>query len=244
LYVVCNEGRQRAVNLRHSTNAIRALRTTMKQGLKCMIFAIEPVMTSSAAAAAAYVREQVFAREQHLAVPPIALQSASESLTLIASAGTPAEPVAALSVIETSGEHDLHSRLKLLFPPGARVARFAQLAVLKPYRGLNLPARLILEARRRFVEPRCIDYTWLLFDARRAASSPFCKALGFRASAEIFATEYGLSRVLLRPEATLAGQTEDHWFQQYISASANNGHKTPSASRVVRWLVADEWLAQ
>src|SRR5262245_25417392 len=112
---------------------------------KSMIFEIQPVTTSSSAAAAAYVREQVFAREQNLVVPPLSPRDASEELTLIAVAGTPPKPIAALTVVETSGDDHLHQRLGLVFPPGARVARFAQLAVLKPYRGLNIPVELILE---------------------------------------------------------------------------------------------------
>ncbi len=116
-----------------------------------MIFTIEPVTTSSAAAAAAYVREQVFTCEQHITVPPIASHNDAEHLTLLASVEASAEPVAALTVIETTSDEDVHRRLKLVFPPGAHVARFAQLAVLKPYRGLNLPGRLIQEARWRLL---------------------------------------------------------------------------------------------
>jgi hypothetical protein len=177
-----------------------------------MIFEIEPVTTSSSAAAAAYVREQVFVREQNLIVPPLATRDASQELTLIALSGTRPKPVAALTVMETSGDDQLHQRLGLVFPPGTRVARFAQLAVLKPYRGLNIPVKLILEARRLFVGPRNIDYTWLLFDAVRAETSTFCNMLGFRASAEVLATEYGLSRVLLRYDGALVRQADPGWI--------------------------------
>jgi hypothetical protein len=75
-----------------------------------------------------------------------------------------------------------------------------QLAVRKPYRGMNLPVQLVLEGRRQFVLPRRIEHTWLLFNAERARSSSFCRLLGFRASTERFHTEYGLSRVLLHHE--------------------------------------------
>jgi hypothetical protein len=51
----------------------------------------------------------------------------------------------------------------LRFDPHARVARYTQLVALKPYRGMNMPLRLILEGHRRFVAPGQFDYTWLLW---------------------------------------------------------------------------------
>ena len=94
--------------------------------------------------------------------------------------------------------------------------------MLKPYRGLNIPVQLVAEARRQFVLPEGIDYTWLLFNADRARSSSFCSELGFHAGTEAFDTEYGRSRVLLRSECIL---------------SLNALH-TPEV------LTADEWVAQ
>jgi len=112
------------------------------------------------------------------------------------------EPVAALTVIETTGDAELHDRLGLSFPAGERAARYTQLAVLKPYRGMNLPIRLILAAQRRFVHPQKIHRTWLLFNAERAEKSSLCNLLGFDVSRNAFLTEYGRSRVLTRDETS------------------------------------------
>jgi hypothetical protein len=103
-------------------------------------------------------------------------------------------------VVETTGDAALHRSLGLTFPLGSRVARYTQLAVLKGYRGLDVPARLIYEARRRFVQPNDIRYTWLLFEADAAKSSSLCRNLHFKCGDKEYATEYGRSRVLMRTE--------------------------------------------
>jgi hypothetical protein len=146
------------------------------------------------------VRSRVFTQELGLVLPPLT-NDAAATFHLLARAGAGGEAVAALSVVETSGDDELHGRYGLAFPPGARVARYTQLAVLRPFRGLHLPLRLIVEAQRRFIAPGFFDYTWLLFDAERAASSQLCRWLAFAPGAPSFTTEYGRSRVLLRDEA-------------------------------------------
>jgi hypothetical protein len=183
---------------------------------------IEPVTDSYTAAAAAYVREEVFEREWKIRVPRLPRWAVGEMLTLVARVESRSEPVAALTVMETTTDHGLHQRFGLTFPEQTRIARYTQLAVLAPYRGLKIPLQLVIEARRRFVVPEGIDYTWLLFDAEHARASSFCKQLDFRAGAEVFETEYGRSRVLIRNErfvspkgeCTLERLTPDEWVAQ------------------------------
>ncbi len=208
-----------------------------------MTFVIEPVTDSLASARAAYVREEVFEREWNVCVPLLPPRDDPGMLTLIARPESQSEPAAALTVLETTGDHDLHRRLGLVFPESARVARYTQLAVLKQYRGLNIPVQLVREARRRFVVPRGISYTWLLFDAERARSSSLCRRLGFRASPGTFNTEYGCSRVLSRNDgAAVRSPLTGWWPETCLSARNTNSHGTAPGSAGERFL-ADEWVA-
>jgi hypothetical protein len=187
-----------------------------------MNFWIEPVTSVSLQAAASYVREQVFGHECRIRVPP--LPAGETVLTLIARSESDANPAAVLTVLETTGDEELHRGLGLIFNKDTRVARYTQLAVLRPYRGQHMASRLVFEAHRQFVAPRRIDYTWLLFGAGRANSSSFCRQLGFAASPETFFTEYGRCRVLTRNEHSTAAELS-HWRSLQSAATPNgNGH--------------------
>lgn len=209
-------------------------------------FAIGPVTDPSTAARAAYVREEVFGREWKFQVPLLPAQDGIDMLTLIAWREPQSEPAAVVTVVETTGDHALHQYLGLTFRKNARVARYMQLAVLKPYRGLGLPLQLVLEARRQFVEARLIDYTWLLFDADRARTSSFCRLLGFRASSETYHTEYGHSRVLVCNDRTGMAETSDSRAQQRLAArrAASRTRATGPRLFAVGNIRADEWVAQ
>jgi hypothetical protein len=167
-----------------------------------------------ASADASQVRQEVFGGEWQITLPRLDEYSEERQLTLVARDNR--EPVAALTVLETTGDRELHGRLGLSFPDGQRVARYTQLAVLKPYRGRNLPLRLVLEGRRRFCGPMRIHYAWLLFDAERANHSSFCNLLGFSASRRSFLTDYGYTRVLTRDETSSRAEISDRecrsWF--------------------------------
>jgi GNAT superfamily N-acetyltransferase len=198
-----------------------------------MSISIECV-TASDAEAASHVRQQVFERELRLNLPRLSECNPEGQLTLVARDTATHEPIAALTVVETTGRADLHDRLGLAFIKGERAARYTQLAVLKPYRGINLPVRLILEARRRFVGPRQIHYTWLLFDADRVRTSSFLNVLGFGARGTRILTEYGYSRVLIRddtsPQAALCDERARRWLQEtghgrLVSAAAIDQHE-------------------
>jgi ribosomal protein S18 acetylase RimI-like enzyme len=112
------------------------------------------------------------------------------------------EAVGTLSVVDTSGEHQLHESLGLRFDPGARVARFTHLAVLKRYRGRNIPLQMMLEAHRSVIVPGQCDYTWLLFDVEKAAKSFLSRQLGFTPMPQTFVSEYGCRCPLVRNERT------------------------------------------
>jgi len=175
-------------------------------------------LAASGAEAASQVRQQVFGREWRLTLPRLSEDDPERQLTLVARDRSNQEPIAALTVVETTGDAEMHGCLGLSCLKGERAARYTQLAVLKPYHGMNLPLRLILEARRRFVGPRQIHYTWLLFDAKRAKTSSLCNLLGFGASRRRFFTEYGCSRVLTRdetsPEAALCDRRAQSWLEE------------------------------
>jgi hypothetical protein len=163
---------------------------------------IESAVNDHDLAAMRRVREQVFTREMGIDLPDLTADQ-FDIFHLLARRVPCGEVVAALSVVETSGDDELHHRYNLPFQPAACVARYTQLAVLRHCRGAYIPLKLILEAHRRFVAPNYFDYTWLLFDAERAASSHLCRWLAFELGTQVYLTEYGRSRTLVRHECTM-----------------------------------------
>ena len=162
------------------------------------------------------IREQVFEREMGISLTRLTALDNPGSFHLLAREGRDGDAVAALSIVDTSGDHELHERYGLKFPSLAHVARYTQLAVLRPYRGMNIPLRLMLEAHRRCVIPGRFDHTWLLFDARRAASSLMCKWLSFTPGEGAFDSEYGLSRTLFRDEHSPQSEQAIWRTEQYV----------------------------
>jgi len=165
-----------------------------------MQFVIETVTTPAQEALAESVRRQVFESEFRMKAPELEPADEPGTLDLLATARPRGEPVASLTVVDTSGHDELHAKYGLPFPRGTRAARYTRLAVLKPYRGLSLPLALVCEANHRFVSTGRFDYTWLLFEPQRAESSVFCTLLGFTPHAQIFVRGYGLRTVLIRNE--------------------------------------------
>lgn len=181
-----------------------------------MEITIEPVVTIKDEGAMLRIREQVFEREMGISLTRLTAWDNPRSLHLLARVDPDGDAVAALSVVVTSGHHELHDGYGLRFHAAARVARYTQLAVLRPYRGMSIPLRLMLEAHRRFIAPGEFDYTWLLFDAHRAASSLMCKWLGFAPGEGAFESEYGLSRTLLRDERAPQSEHAIWRTEQYV----------------------------
>jgi len=177
---------------------------------------IETVTNPEDEAAMLRIRQQVFGHEMGIALAQLTEPVDANSFHLLARIVPQGDAVAALSVVNTSGNETLHQGYGLAFPSGARVARYRQLAVLRPYRGLNIPLMLLVEAHRRFVGPSQFDYTWLLFDAERARSSLLCKWLAFTPGERIFASEYGRSRTLLRDERAPQSEQAIWWTEQCV----------------------------
>jgi hypothetical protein len=175
------------------------------------------------------IRRQVFEYEMGLALPARLAPEGVAAAHVIARAEATSEPVAALTVVDTTNETDLCGRYGLCLHPNARTARYTQLAVVKPYRGMNLPLMLILKAHYYFVAPGDFTHTWLLFDAERAASSSLCARLCFSASERVFHSQFGINRVLMRDERSALCEQAIRQTQQYLAAVAQkNGRSSHS----------------
>ena len=165
-----------------------------------MAITIEEVRSRQAEDAVLNIRLRVFEKELGIAIPKLELAPRPGALHLLARVGPDADPAGVLSIIDTTGDDELLSIHGVRPAPGAKVARYTQLAVLKPYRGLNIPIIMMLEAYSRFVVPQGVACTWLLFDADRAASSFLCRRLGFMPVKTSSFSEYGRTRALVRDE--------------------------------------------
>ncbi len=189
-----------------------------------MKIVIKPAMGAEDRDAMFRIRQEVFEREWGIALAQLRMPDEASALNLLAWVEPERDPIAALTVVDTSGDRRLHDSYGLKFFPQARTARYTQLAVLKPYRGMDIPVRMILEAHQRFVAPGRYDYTWLLFDARRAASSSLCRWLAFSSSEQAFPSEYGFSRSLVRDESDWrckqAIRRVERYFEQYAWPSS------------------------
>jgi hypothetical protein len=181
-----------------------------------MVVKIEPVASEEHKIAMLWVRQQIFEREMGMTHGQLSDPDQPGAFHLLGVELPDTEPIAALSVVLTSDDYKLHENYNLRFNMGARVARYSQLAVLKPYRKLNLSLRLILEAHRKFIIPNKVDYTWMLFDAERVASSPVSKRLAFIPSKEAFRSEFGYSRSLVRDERTFRSGRAIQETEQYL----------------------------
>jgi len=165
-----------------------------------MDIVIEEIANSEDVAAMFEVWKQVFEREMGITLPQ---DSAPANIShWLARLKQSREAVGTLSVVDTSGQHQLHDSLGLGFDPQARAARFTHLAVLKPFRGMNIPLAMMLEAHQRVIVPGQFDYTWLLFNVEKAPTSFLARQLGFTLLSQTFVSEYGCRCPLVRHEHT------------------------------------------
>lgn len=185
---------------------------------------IEEVKSRHDEAAMRRIRKQVFEVEMGIVLPGMSQMQDAPSLDLLAIAGPDGEPVAAMRVIETTANEELHRRCGLAFSSGSRIARGTNLAVIKPYRGMNIPLMLMLEAHRRFVAGR-FDFTWLLFEASRAETSFLCRHLAFAASPHVVRAEYGLCRALVRDERAPGSEDAIRQAETYLAGFTKNPHQ-------------------
>ena len=165
-----------------------------------MKIVIEAVKGAADESALRRIRRDVFERELGIRRLPPDMSDATAVGHVLARTQPGGEAVGAMTVLHTNGDGRLYAGYNLGFEPGARAARCTQLAGRKPYRGRNVPLMMALEAHRLFVAPGGYDYTWLLFDADRAAASFLSRWLGFAPRAEVFVSEYGRRCPLVRDE--------------------------------------------
>ena len=188
-----------------------------------MNIVIEEIANSQDVAAMFEVWKQVFEREMGITLPQ---EPASSNIShWLARLKQSRDAVGTLTVVDTSGRHHLHDDLGLGFDPQARVARFTHLAVLKPFRGLNIPLAMMLEAHRSVIVTGGFDYTWLLFDAGKAGNSFLSRQLGFTLLPQTFVSEYGCRCPLVRNErtheATRAIRTAESYLKRWkVEAAA------------------------
>jgi hypothetical protein len=179
-----------------------------------MDIVIKQIASNEDVSAMLEVWEQVFEREMGIVLPR---ESALGNIShWLARTEQGREPVGTLSVVDTTDQHQLHESLGLTFDPQARVARFTHLAVVKPYRGKNIPLALMLEAHRRVIVPGQFDHTWLLFDVERAANSFLSRQLGFTVLPQTFVSEYGCRCPLVRHERTHEAERAIRKAQSYL----------------------------
>jgi hypothetical protein len=150
-----------------------------------------------------HIYKAVFGRGLGLGSQAVTVKRSARSYHLLARERSTRKPVGAVTVVETTGEHKLHRQYGLSFADSARVAQYTQLGILKEYRGMNISLMLMCKAHHRFVRPYGFHYTWLLFDADRARSSYLNGILEFTVGVQVFVTEWGRTRVMVREEGAL-----------------------------------------
>lgn len=187
---------------------------------------LDPVATPEDEDAVRCIRREAFGKTACCAALYQEPEPGMKSFHLLARIEANGDPVAALSVIETTGDNSLHEIYGLSFESQVRVARYTQMAVVERYRGLNLPLILMLEAHHRFIAVNGFDYSWLLFDADRAASSLICRLLGFTQGDRIILTDTSKCRALVRDErveqARLLIRRAERYIGEVMSAQSHD----------------------
>lgn len=147
------------------------------------------------------IRTQVFAIEYGFTVTPLPGPGVRGVWHFLARDNH--EPIGTLSVVDTTGDRHVHQRYGLSFGDNERVVRYAQLAILKPYRKRGIFEKLIETARTTAVRPNGFAVEWLLYPAERALTSMLTWYFGFTAEAPLLTTEFGKCHVLVRRESDL-----------------------------------------
>jgi acyl carrier protein len=161
---------------------------------------IEAVTTNRQWAEMLGVRTQVFTIEQGFSFK--ALPGPGEPGVWHFLARDKHDPIGTLSVVDTTADHQTHQRYRLRVGQKDRVARYAQLALLKPYRKRGIFRMLIETAQSVVIRPNGFAFSWLLYPAAQARSSKLTRFLGFAAEAPLLTTEFGRCHVLVRREST------------------------------------------
>lgn len=163
---------------------------------------IEVVHTDQQWAEVSSIRTQVFSSEYGYSISP--LPGVSDSGFWHFLARDKHDAIGALSVMDTTGNRRVHQQNRLSFGEKERVARYTQLAILKPYRNRGIFEMLIETAQRTVVRPHGFTVEWLLYPVALASSSKLTRCLGFTVETPTLATEFGKCHVLVRRELSLA----------------------------------------
>lgn len=181
-------------------------------------------------AAVSRIQHEVFEREMGIRLVPPGVPNNGNVSHLLARVWPSRAPIGTLSVTDTSGDHQLYESCGLRFGTHARIARYTHLAVLRPYRGMNIPLMMMLEAHRRLIVPRRFQYTWLLFNAERASTSFLTRLLGFTPTANTFFSEYGRRCPLVRDERASHSREIIRQAEQYLEQFLHLFSSTQSLS--------------
>jgi acyl carrier protein len=111
------------------------------------------------------------------------------------------DPIGTLTVVDTTADRQTHQLYRLRVGEKDRVARYAQLAILKPYRKHGIFRMLIESAQSAVIRPNGFSFGWLLYPAAQARSSRLTRFLGFTAETPLLTTEFGSCHVLVRRES-------------------------------------------
>lgn len=171
---------------------------------------IEPATTNQQWSEMLGVRAQVFTIEYGFTVTPLPGPGTTGIWHFLAFDNQ--EPIGTLSIVDTTGDRHTHQRYRLRFRENERVARYAQLAILKPYRKRGIFEKLIETARTTVVHPNGFAVEWLLYPAERALTSMLTWYFGFTAEAPLLTTEFGKCHVLVRRQPDLSQVVQPEEF--------------------------------
>jgi acyl carrier protein len=180
--------------VRHLLGLIRGLRDISD-------IQIEAVTTNQQWAEITEIRHQVFSIECGFLFEP--LPGPEETGVWHFLARDNGKAIGTLSVVDTTRELQVHQRYRLSFGKNERVARYAQLAILRPYRKHGIPKMLVEAAQRAVIRPHGFAAAWLLYPAAHARSCMLTQCFGFTAEAPLLTTEFGKCHILIRHEPSL-----------------------------------------
>lgn len=188
---------------------------------------IEAVHTDQQWAEVSSIRTQVFSTEFGYPFSPLLGVGESGFWHLLAR--DKHDAIGVLSVMDTTGNRRVHQQNRLSFGETERVARYTQLAILKPYRKRGIFEMLIETAQRTVIRPHGFTVEWLLYPAALACSSKLTRCLGFTAETPTLATEFGKCHVLVRRELSLAHASEPEQPFSAIENSRVQAHREAAA---------------
>lgn len=142
------------------------------------------------------IRDQVFSTENGFAFQPLPAPGEPGVWHFVARDEN--EAIGTLSIVDTTNDSQLHHRYRLNFDKNDRVARYAQLAILKPYRNRGIFKMLFQMAQSTVIRSQGFNAEWLLYPVEHAQSSVLAQSLGFTVEAPLLKTEFGRCRVLIR----------------------------------------------